>query len=79
MAANFNQLDTFLKTMPVNNSATLMKAFVANLDDGNNLEDAVDVADSYSSITDTLLLQNILKNVMANEQKRINQNNFFLC
>ena len=75
MAANFNQLDTFLKTMPVNNSATLMKAFVANLDDGNNLEDAVDVADSYSSITDTLLLQNILKNVMANEQKRINQNN----
>ena len=75
MAANFNQLDTFLKTMPVNNSATLMKAFGANLDDGNNLEDAVDVADSYSSITDTLLLQNILKNVMANEQKRINQNN----
>ena len=75
MAANFNQLDTFLKTMPVNNSATLMKAFVANLDDGNNLEDAVDVADSYSSITDTLLLQNILKNVIANEQKRINQNN----
>ncbi len=75
MAANFNQLDTFLKTMPVNNSATLMKAFVANLDDGNNLEHAVDVADSYSSITDTLLLQNILKNVMANEQKRINQNN----
>ncbi len=75
MAANFNQLDTFLKTMPANNSTTLMKAFVANLDDGNNLEDAVDVADSYSSITDTLLLQNILKNVISNEQKRINQNN----
>ena len=75
MAANFNQLDTFLKTMPANNGSTLMKAFVANLDDGNNLEDAVDVADSYSSISDTLLLQNILKNVASNEQKRINQNN----
>jgi hypothetical protein len=29
-----------------------MKAFVANLDKSSNLEDAVDVADSYSSITD---------------------------
>jgi hypothetical protein len=29
MAANFNQLDTFLKTMPANNGTTLMKAFVA--------------------------------------------------
>ncbi len=75
MAANFNQLDTFLKTMPANNGTTLMKAFVANLDDANNLEDAVDVADSYSSISDTILLQNILKNVSSNEQKRINQNN----
>jgi hypothetical protein len=75
MAANFNQLDTFLKTMPANNGTTLMKAFVANLDEATNLEDAVDVADSYSSISDTVLLQNILKNVTANEQKRINQNN----
>ncbi len=75
MAANFNQLDTFLRTMPATNSTTLMKAFVANLDQANNLEDAVDVADSYSSITDTILLQNILKNVTYNEQKSINQNN----
>ena len=75
MAANFNQLDTFLKTMPPNNATTLMKAFVANLDETNNLEDAVDVADSYSSIKDTVLLQNILRNVTNNEQKNINQNN----
>ncbi len=75
MAANFNQLDTFLKTMPSGNSTTLMKAFVANLDEANNLEDAVDVADSYSSIKDSILLQNILKNVSYNEQKSINQNN----
>ncbi len=75
MAANFNQLDTFLKTMPANNASTLMKAFVANLDEANNLEDAVDVADSYSSIKDTILLQNMLKNVTYNEQKSIHQNN----
>lgn len=75
MAANFNQLDTFLRTMPANNATTLMKAFVANLDEANNLEDAVDVADSYSSIKDTVLLQNILRNVSLNEQKSINQNN----
>ncbi|MEO7383096.1 MAG: hypothetical protein ABIV25_15290 [Paracoccaceae bacterium] len=75
MAANFNQLDVFLKTMPPENATTLMKAFVSNLDQGNNLEDAVDVADSYSSIRDTILLQNILKNVSYNEQKSINQSN----
>lgn len=75
MAANFNQLDTFLRTMPADNATTLMKAFVANLDEANNLEDAVDVADSYSSIKDSILLQNILKNVSYNEQKSINQNN----
>ncbi len=75
MAANFNQLDTFLRTMPANNATTLMKAFVANLDQASNLEDAVDVADSYSSIKNPVLLQNILKNVTLNEQKSINQNN----
>ncbi|MEP7144185.1 MAG: hypothetical protein ABI707_14980 [Ferruginibacter sp.] len=75
MAANFNQLDTFLKTMPAGNATTLMKAFVANLDEGNSLEDAVDVADSYSSIRNTTLMQNILRNVTNNEQKSINQNN----
>lgn len=75
MAANFNKLDTFLKSMPPANSETLMKAFVSNLDKGNNLEDATDVADSYSSITDKKLLTNILTNVRANEQQSIMENN----
>ena len=75
MAANFNQLDTFLKIMPADNSTVLMKAFVANLDEANNLEDAVDVADSYSSIRDAVLLQAILKNVSDNEQRSIENNN----
>ncbi len=75
MAANFNKLDTFLKTMPVANSEILMKAFVANLDKTGNLEDAVDVADSYSSINNKNLLQTILTYVKENEQRSINENN----
>ena len=75
MAANFNQLDVFLKTMPPDKSIVLMKAFVANLDKSNNLEDAVDVADSYSSIKDKELLQTILKNVTNNEQRSTKENN----
>lgn len=75
MAANFNKLDTFLKTMPVANSEILMKAFVANLDKTGNLEDAVDVADSYSSINDKNLLQTILGYVKENEQRSITENN----
>jgi len=69
MAANFNQLDTMLKMMPPGNALTLMRAFVSNLDEKSNLEDAVDVADSYSSIHDPLLRKNMLDNVIANETK----------
>jgi hypothetical protein len=75
MAANFNKLDTFLKTMPLDQSEILMKAFVANLDKTGNLEDAVDVADSYSSINDKKLLSTILGYVQQNEANSINENN----
>lgn len=75
MAANFNQLDTFLKLMPPKSATTLMRAFVANLDNADNLEDAVDVADSYSSIKDKDLLRTILDNVSLNEQESIDENN----
>lgn len=75
MAANFNQLDTFLKLMPPKSATTLMRAFVAKLDNADNLEDAVDVADSYSSIKDKDLLRTILDNVTLNEQESIDENN----
>lgn len=75
MAANYNKLDTFLKTMPLDKSEILMKAFVANLDKTGNLEDAVDVADSYSSITDKKLLVTILSYAEQNEAKSIQDNN----
>jgi hypothetical protein len=75
MAANFNKLDEFLKLMPAARSQVLMKAFVANLDNTGNLEDAVDVADSYSSITDKKLLKTILSYVIENESISIENNN----
>lgn len=75
MAANYNKLDTFLKTMPLDKSEILMKAFVANLDKTGNLEDAVDVADSYSSINDKKLLNTILGYVTQNKNKNIAENN----
>lgn len=60
MAANYNRLDDFLKSMPELHSNQLMYAFVQDLQKTNSLEDAVDVADSYGSITD-VKLQDFLK------------------
>jgi hypothetical protein len=74
MAANFNKLDTFLALMPPSRAETVMKAFVANLDKTNNLEDAVDVADAFSSINNKKLQQSILLYVKDNEQKCIEEN-----
>ncbi len=51
MAAAYNKLDYFLATMDRDNAATIMKAFIIGLERANE-EDAVDVADSYSSIFD---------------------------
>jgi hypothetical protein len=75
MAANYNQLDTFLRLMPASNSEILMKAFVDNLDKGHSLEDPVDVADSYSSIKNKELQKTILQYVTENEQQSIDENN----
>lgn len=75
MAANYNRLDTFLKTMPAANSQLVMKAFVARLDETGNLEDAVDVADSYSSINNKNLRSSILGYVIENEQQAVEQKN----
>ena len=55
MAAGYNELNDFLGRMDKQNQETMMKAFVIGLEKPrklNDLEDAVDVADSYSSIMD---------------------------
>ena len=75
MAAEYAKLDVFLKSMPPQQSETLMQAFVSNLEKTRTLEDAVDVADSYGSISDTVLQKSMLANVEANEQRCIKDNN----
>lgn len=75
MAANYNKLDTFLKTMPAMRAEMIMKSFVASLDKTGNLEDAVDVADSYSSITDISLKKALLTNVTLNETNALADDN----
>ncbi len=51
MAAGYNTLDPFLATMPDSSAQRLMIAFARGLDKQEGLEEAVDVADSYGSIT----------------------------
>lgn len=66
MAANYNRLDDFLKSMPELHSNQLMYAFVNGLQKTNSLEDAVDVADSYGSITDVNLQEFLKEKVKLN-------------
>ncbi|MEO6327534.1 MAG: hypothetical protein ABIO55_01305 [Ginsengibacter sp.] len=68
MAAGYNRLDTFLRSMK-NTSQVLMRAFVSNLENTGTLEDAVDVADSYGSIKNPDLLNSMLKYVSDNETR----------
>jgi hypothetical protein len=74
MAANYNKLDTFLKTMQPQRSELIMNAFVKGLEKAP-LEDAVDVADSYSSITDKKLQASVLQNITDNEAEAIANEN----
>ncbi len=66
MAAAYNQLDDFLSRMDTTTSNDIMRNFVTNLAAKNTLEDAVDVADSYASITNKKIKNLILDQVQKN-------------
>jgi hypothetical protein len=81
MAAGYNTLGHFLSSFPRSaNPAeeapanTLMRAFVKNLEKGDGPEAAVDVADSYASIAETIkpiandMLKNVRENYSRNEE-----------
>jgi hypothetical protein len=79
MAAGYNTLDTLLKSMPAEDAATLMKAFMSRLEVSttvNNVEDAVDVADSYSSIFETnkILANNMRVEAAINYERCVRNN-----
>ena len=80
MCAGYNELNDFLGTMDKQNAETMMKAFVIGLEKPrktHDLEDAVDVADSYSSIMDKSrdLAAFILNEVNVSHTKNIQDNN----
>lgn len=80
MAAGYNTLNHFLGTMGKDNASTLMQSFVIGLEkpkNGNDLEDAVDVADSYSSIMDKNheMADFILNRVKWSYDKNVRENN----
>lgn len=80
MAAGFNTLNSFLRTLSSpDQSKALMMAFVNNLERSGGLEDGVDVADSYVSISEgnpelaryvlDLSRHNYEKNLAANNRR----------
>ncbi len=84
MAAGFNTLDHFLASFPKSSKPgeedpanTLMRAFVKNLERSDGLEDGVDVADSYASISETLkpIAADMLRNIEDNYQRNLTLNN----
>ncbi len=76
MCANYNTLDTFLGKMDESHKTRLIADFVAGLEkgQGDNLEDAVDVADSYGSINDPKLLEFLRTKVIDNYERSKKEN-----
>lgn len=69
MAANYNTLDDFLGRMSKEHATALMINFVNNLENGENvddLEDAVDVANSYASIKNDTIKKIMLNQIEKN-------------
>ncbi|HEY8398665.1 MAG TPA: hypothetical protein VIK80_12045 [Flavihumibacter sp.] len=76
MAAAYNELDTLLKLMPDSNATVLMKSFMFGLEKTttiNSVEDAVDVADAYSSIFEKnkVLAANMLEEAKLNYERNV--------
>lgn len=84
ITAGFNMLDQYLASFPKpakpgdeDLANVLMRAFVNNLEKSEGIEDGVDVADSYASISETLkpVAEEMLRNVQANYTRNVDQGN----
>ncbi|MGV3767172.1 MAG: hypothetical protein ACO1NW_13655 [Chitinophagaceae bacterium] len=72
MSAGYNTLDHFLGTMEKDNAIALMRAFALRLEKTRDMEDPVDVADSYGSIRNeeikAIVLREIKQGYASNRQ-----------
>jgi len=77
LSANYNTLSTFLGTMKAEEKNVLMKDFVTGLDKTleGDLEGATDVANSFGSINDTVLMKNITEQIKINRDADSSANN----
>ncbi len=75
MCAGYNTLNTFLASMEDNKRTELMTDFIAGLEKGkeDDLEDAVDVADAFGSITDPELSKFLQNKVKENYERSYQQ------
>ncbi len=71
MAAGYNTLSDFLKTIEAEKKTVLMRDFIAGLGKGreDDLEDAVDVADAFGSINDSDLVVFLQDEVKKNYEE----------
>lgn len=75
MAASYGKLSQFLATMKPEQQQQLMVKFASNLElDDNEIEQAVEVADAFGSITDSSLI-NLLRNTIRSEYARVESQN----
>lgn len=68
MCAGYNTLSAFLSTMKPDEKTAVMKDFITGLETGktDELEDAVDVADAFGSITDSALAEFLRQEIVSN-------------
>lgn len=74
LAAAYNTLSPFLNSMSVHHANLLMQKFVGNLQYSKGLEDAVDVADAFGSIHDSILLKDLQHEVNENYAEMVRDN-----
>lgn len=77
MCAGYNKLDEYLATIIEPNRNVLMAKFVNHIDQNTetDLEDAVDVADSFGSINDPALLAYLREQVLENYERTYQADN----